>query len=294
MFKYCILISLFIVFLYNKRKYENNIKVCLCTIGKFENNYIREYIEHYKKYGVDKIFLYDNNDKNGEKFDYLISDYLKNGFVQIINFRGVKLAQNLAYDNCYQSNLKIYDWFIFYDIDEFINLNNMNIKQYLKKKAFNKCQTIQLNWVMHTDNNFLYYYNESLFKRFPKRGKSLKDIFDVKSIIRGNISIQIDNAHVGNFSLISCDAFGKIKKDFRIQKSSYYHKFYIDHFFSKSTEELILKIKKGSVASLNSRINYLINSYFYINEITEDKLNYIEKKLEFNLSEYKKILTKKL
>ena len=134
MFKYCILISLFIVFLYNKRKYENNIKVCLCTIGKFENNYIREYIEHYKKYGVDKIFLYDNNDKNGEKFDYIISDYLKNGFVQIINFRGVKLAQNLAYDNCYQSNLKIYDWFIFYDIDEFINLNNMNIKQYLKKR----------------------------------------------------------------------------------------------------------------------------------------------------------------
>ena len=170
----------------------------------------------------------------------------------------------------------------------------MNIKQYLKKKAFNKCQTIQLNWVMHTDNNFLYYYNESLFKRFPKRGKSLKDIFDVKSIVRGNISIQIDNAHVGNFSLISCDAFGKIKKDFRIQKSSYYHKFYIDHFFTKSTEELILKIKRGSVASLNSRINYLINSYFYINEITEDKLNYIEKKLEFNLSEYKKNLTKKL
>lgn len=34
----------------------NNIKVCLCTVGKLENNYIKEFIMHYRKYGVDKIF----------------------------------------------------------------------------------------------------------------------------------------------------------------------------------------------------------------------------------------------
>ena len=51
-----------------------NIKVCLCTIGKKENLYIRQYVEHYKKYGVDKIFIYDNNDKNDEIFEEILND----------------------------------------------------------------------------------------------------------------------------------------------------------------------------------------------------------------------------
>ena len=43
---------------------NNNIskqtKVCVCTPAKEENRYIREFIQHYEKYGVDKMFLYDN------------------------------------------------------------------------------------------------------------------------------------------------------------------------------------------------------------------------------------------
>ena len=44
-----------------------NTKVCVCTPVKRENRYIKEYVEHYKKYGVDKIFLYDNNNVDGER-----------------------------------------------------------------------------------------------------------------------------------------------------------------------------------------------------------------------------------
>ena len=40
-------------------KYKS--KVCLCTLGKQENRYIREFVSYYKKLGVDKIYLYDNN-----------------------------------------------------------------------------------------------------------------------------------------------------------------------------------------------------------------------------------------
>ena len=41
-----------------------NTKVCICTLGKKENRYVREFVEYYEKYGIDKIFLYDNNDLN--------------------------------------------------------------------------------------------------------------------------------------------------------------------------------------------------------------------------------------
>lgn len=93
----CILNLIFIITTYH---YINNIvnnihgylKVCVCTLGKQENRYIREFVEHYKEYGVDKIFLYDNNNINGEKFEEVIKDYIEKGFVEIINFRGKKKA----------------------------------------------------------------------------------------------------------------------------------------------------------------------------------------------------------
>ena len=50
--------------------------MCICTLGKKENKYIREYIGHYKALGVDKIFLYDNNDIDDEKFEDVLSDYV--------------------------------------------------------------------------------------------------------------------------------------------------------------------------------------------------------------------------
>ena len=42
----------------NQRQ-SNDTKVCVCTLAKLENKYIREFVQHYEKYGVDKIFLYN-------------------------------------------------------------------------------------------------------------------------------------------------------------------------------------------------------------------------------------------
>ena len=74
-----IFILLFIIFLIKKR----GLKICLCTPVKKENNYIREFIEHYKKYRVDKIFLYDNNDLKGENLEDVLKDYLKKSYIKI-------------------------------------------------------------------------------------------------------------------------------------------------------------------------------------------------------------------
>ena len=85
--------------------YLNNIKVCLCTLGKNENKYIKEFVEYYKKYGVDKIILNDNNDINGERFEKVIGDYINQGFVEIKNWRGIEKAQFNIMNDCYQNIL---------------------------------------------------------------------------------------------------------------------------------------------------------------------------------------------
>ena len=58
-------------------KYKKS-KICICSIGKNENLYAKEFVEHYKSIGIDKIFIYDNNDIQGESFETILSDYIKN------------------------------------------------------------------------------------------------------------------------------------------------------------------------------------------------------------------------
>ena len=58
-------IFLFIIILFISNLliiYESKLEpiknVCLCLIAKDENKYIIEFIEYYKKYGIDKIYFY--------------------------------------------------------------------------------------------------------------------------------------------------------------------------------------------------------------------------------------------
>ena len=127
-------------------KIENNNRTCICTLGKQENRYIREFVEYYYKIGVDKINLYDNNNMNGERFEEVIGDFIKSGFVRILNWRGKKLPQLKAMNDCYKKNYKKFNWLMFYDIDEYISLADYsNIKYFLNEKKFSSCQLILCN-----------------------------------------------------------------------------------------------------------------------------------------------------
>ena len=287
------LISLFM----NKQK----DKVCICVIGKEENRYIKEYVEHYKKLGVDKIFLYDNNEKNGERFESVLSQYINEGFVSIINYRGKFATQLIMYEKCYNSNKYIYDWFIFFDIDEFINLNNYtNIKDFLNENKFNKCNLIYFNCLRHTDNDLLYYDNRTLKEKFPII-KWDNQLYTVKSMMRGNnpMYVTFSTTHWLDRELKNgCDVFGNYVEptvELKIGKNIKKSDVYIDHYCFKSTEEYINKINKGDARfGFNKGIQmHKIYLYFTYNKITLEKIKFIENKTRLNLTRYKLMLNKK-
>ena len=108
-YKKKIFLSIFLLIILNsiniKKLNENEVKVCLCVVGKKENLYAKEFIEHYKNLGYNKIFIYDNNDINEERFEDIISDEINIGFVSIINYRGIKSpVQLMSYVDCYKNN----------------------------------------------------------------------------------------------------------------------------------------------------------------------------------------------
>ena len=283
----------------NNSKY-NKIKVCLCTPAKEENRYIREFVQHYEKYGVDKIFIYDNNDIEGEKLDDILKDYISKGFVEILNWRGKKSGLYKLMNECYRNNFQKYDWLIFYEVDEYIHLfNYTNIKDFLNETKFEKCEVVHLNLVCHTDNNLLYYENKPLAKRFPEitpRTKLGGQKLEVKAIIRGHLpKVKIDNVHRGDSNLKRCNGYGHKKSYHVIHALEIDDKYYyIDHYYSKSTEEFIEKINKYDF--LHSDIGYKllrIDKYFSQSEITKDKLDLIEKRTGLNMTKYRRKIERK-
>lgn len=257
------------------------MNVCICTIGKMENKYIREYVEYYKKFQVDKIFIYDNNEINSESFETVLFDYLSTNYVNIINYRGYTKPQYKMMNNCYKNNYLKYDWIMFYDIDEFLYLKNFsNIKYFLNQSKFNKCKLIYLNFIYYNDNNHLYYENKTVLSRF-KTFKLNKKYFG-KSIIRGNISkINITSCHYLTKSIKPCNGFGKKPKKLRVD----YKFYYIKHFSFKSTEEYSIKINKGNAVygfSMKKKIRK-IKMYFRYNELSIQKIDLLENKTGINL-----------
>ena len=127
----------------------------------------------------------------------MLDDYIKSGFVKIINYRGKTKMQISAFSHCYQENKQKFDWFILYDMDEYIHLTNLNnVKKYLRKNTFKKCSIIYLNNVIHTDNDQLYYYNDSLFKRFPYIINFIKKYHYIKINFLQNNFLKIHNFRI--------------------------------------------------------------------------------------------------
>ena len=276
-----------------KKFRESNIKVCICTLAKDENKYILEFVEHYKKYGIDKIYLYDNNDIDGERFDDILRKYIEDEFVLIKDWRGIKGTSTYygIMDSCYQTYHDQYDWLIFYEIDEFLYLKNYkNIKSYLISNRFKKCESIQLNWVHMSDNNKIYYENKSLAERFPEIGKNVNrykfnKICFVKTIIRGHLkNINITHNHFLSKKLKACNGFGRMNKNKGILSLRPDYEYnYIKHYYSKSAQEFVEKINRGDLLRGNEIeiIEWAIEKFFYINEITKEKIEYIQSNLGY-------------
>ena len=77
------------------------MKILLCTIGRKENKYDRDWVEYHKNIGITKILILDNNHDGEEYFEDVIGDYIDSGFAIINNCRNKSAYQLQGYSECY-------------------------------------------------------------------------------------------------------------------------------------------------------------------------------------------------
>jgi len=272
------------------KKDNKPLEIAICAVAKNENLYIREWVEWYKNLGISKIFLYDNNELEGERFEEVISDYIENGFVEVIDRRGIvkslisdkngTTVQGKAYQDCYYSNYKEFDWLFFFDIDEFISLDYKynNIFEFLND--FKDFDGIKVQWRMFGDNGKLFFENKPVIERFGSKDNvgydnHIKSILKCKSYsfnlifcAHGSLNIELVTVNLNKKRVKSPYMDSMAYKDLPV---------YLNHFYSKSTEEFIKrKYKRTSAISgedntRNFSLNFIKNQYFEYNKYTKEK-----------------------
>lgn len=268
---------------------------CFTSMGKYENIYVKELISHYSKIGVNKFFLGDNNDIGQEKLSDILKNEILSGLVDIIDITGGRKDQTEFFGEIYQLHKSECKWMSFYDFDEYLEFkNNYNIQTYFSNEKFEKCNVILVNWVIFNDNDILRYDNRTINERFTNGLFSADANRFVKSIIRGNIRWNPwsydQTSHRPKYQLRTCNSNGDRAHTFNdVLKPPVLDNVYLKHFPTKTVEEFIVKAKRGHPSQILKMTTW-IDKFFEYNRVTEEKIKYIEEKLNVTLEKYRSLL----
>ena len=273
-----------------KDKYIYNI--CTITKIKKENLYIRDFVEYYIKLGVDKFYFGDDNPENIENLSDVLDDYIKKGIIDIEYVYKRNLTHEEFFEYSFRSLKLRCNWFMFIDVDEYLELKNMTLKDYLNMPVFDKCDVIKIHWLPFDDNGLLYYDNRPLFERFnhPVYNNVYGDFH--KSIVRGkdyNGIVFDATMHQPKITTVpeQCDALGNFERlDVGYLGIPKYDYGFFRHFIFRTAEEFAVKILRGYHPGEKRSQTLLVDNFFSVNNFTEEKLRIIEHILNKSFPKY--------
>jgi hypothetical protein len=249
-------------------------KVAVCSIGRLENRYAVELVEHYNALGVDKIFIYDNNRvEDGELFADVLQPYIEAGFVEVVYFEGL---QKDAYEKCYRDHSDEYEWMGFFDFDELVCIEDgRDIHDFLDDY---EADVVSLNWMTMTDSGLTHYDERPMAERFTQ---GTDDDFEinrhVKSFVRSGINgISFNDPHIPNAPALQCEnVLHERIEQIPVQPKVIHKVAYIKHYNTKTAEEwATLKMRRLSPCGeeYNREMKAKNVDYFFsINERTPEK-----------------------
>lgn len=260
------------------------MKTCVVAIGRRENLYAREFVEHYKNLGFDNVIILDNNYGEEEHFEEVLSDYIESGFVIIENYRDQVKPQMRGYTEMYAKYKNDYDWIAFYDFDEFLFIEGMNVKEWLSTFP-DDCQEVLTNWLCMTDNNLVHYDPRPLVERFTEAMDVMKpvqysfpDDCHVKSIIRGGLDVNFGgNPHTPDTPLVAYNASG-----LRCQNSPWqpidFRKAHLRHFTTKTIEEWVTRKMEVGTPDREKKdfLPFYKDRFFKYNQLTKEKEEFLK------------------
>jgi len=228
----------------------------VCLIIKDENEYLEEWLKWHISQGIEHFYIYDNGSKYPvSKFIADLGEYISSK-VTVTDWSGTyKNAQPEAYSDCIRRFSNESRWIGFIDTDEHVRVvTKQTLGQFLKN--YESYAGIMAMWIEYGACGQKHKSDLPLRKRFTKPSEfqsKLGKVF-IQPLLMDSMYIHNGVAKEG-FEVV--DEHLEVMEDLKIgpDVEPTTDLICIDHYFTKSYEEWVEKMKRGR-AHLNHGRKY--------------------------------------
>jgi hypothetical protein len=216
------------------------------AIVKNEVFYIAEWIEYHLLVGVEKFYIYDNESDDGLK-EYL-DPYIKEGIVEY-TFSPGKTQQHACYHHAITNHKFKSFWIAFIDIDEFIvPISTKTIPDFLHD--FEDVPGIEINWMNYGSSGHKTKTPGLVIERFKDHAE-INDKYKKNRLIKSIVNPRLvfkNYAHIAEYinGKRAVDTNKKSHKDGATERPPLFNKMRINHYYTKSYEEFLNRLIRGS------------------------------------------------
>jgi len=220
----------------------------ICLIIRDENEYLEEWLNWHIGQGVEHFYIYDHGSKEP------VAEFVKNlakeieNKITLIDFSGThENAQLEAYNDCLKQFATESYWIGFIDADEMVRVKNGKLlSEFLKD--YEDYAGVMAQWVLYDAGGQVKKTDKPLRERFINISPAdkqynlgkvfLQSLLTLRMVIHNGYAIEYFNI-VDEQKAILADGIVEIPTKDR-------DLICVDHYFTKSYEEWIEKIKRGS------------------------------------------------
>jgi len=227
----------------NKKPKDFKYYLSVVVIVKDEALYIEEWLEYHLLLGVQKFYLYDN--ESSDNLTQILQPYIKAGIVEYKYFP-YKKKQVFAYNDILEKAREETYWLAIIDLDEFIvPIKNETIPDFLKD--FEQYAGVKINWITYGSAGEKHWRKELVMERFKKHektnahlGRVVKTICNPRAVFKMDIH---EPFYFGFAVVVNSDK--NSQKYYYMDIEQVYDKIRINHYYTKSYDECLLKINRG-------------------------------------------------
>lgn len=227
----------------------------ICLIIRDENEYLEEWLNWHIRQGVQHFYIYDHGSKYSVKeFIKTLSVAVKER-VTVIDFGGKHdFAQHEAYNDCIEKYETESKWIGFIDSDEFVRIKNgKTLSEFLMD--YEEYAGVFMAWIIYGANGYKEKQNLPCRRRFLNvtHSRSSEDLGKVFIQPQLFSYMMIHNGYPKAGYIVVDEHKEPLQEAAIFKHNSTTDYVCVDHYYTKSYEEWLNKIKRGACDPYYSR-----------------------------------------
>lgn len=239
-------------------------ELSLVCIAKYEEAYIKEWIDFHLCVGIDRIYVYDNDSPDLRR---ILQPYIEKGVVVYKEIHG-KARQLDAYNDAVYFFKNRTRYMAFLDVDEFLVSEDFNqslksvIRLIFRKKLL--CGGIAVNWRVYGSSGYKKAPVGYVIENFCYRCKNDGQGNDcIKTIANPRMIKSFEHVHYPAYiyGVHNIDESGNVVYGWSnpVEQTRLIR---VNHYFTKSEEEWIMRRSRGKADTMDDTDKRTLDEFY--------------------------------